>query len=1280
MGLIGREIAQTRTYIDPTATEPALNYKETFPISVFDAIRADMNDEDSLTLTDALTKIGIALQNKQNILPAKSANYLMTYGGVAGAVGAVAMSMNIPWAPTEQRNDRIPTEKAVGDLIQKLGLVDEDGNIIDPGTSKIRWSDIIGRPLIYQTLGSNTDGFIHQKGVTDAINGVQAQVDGLLDDVNSKTQTCIDMLADHMADMDNPHAVSLDQIGAASADVVSEHISNFDNPHVVTAEQVGLGECDNTSDMDKPISTATQEALDALLELIQELQDDSLGFVTNVEYDQPSGHLTVTWNSGSSVVLHIPIDGLVDQIKYDSETKELVYIELGGNTVRVDLSDLFIRYIGSVSSNIKVEIIGDQLTGEQTIQAAIVAKSITDTEMGDASVITRVLADEAVTDEKIAESTITTVRYADQSVTTEKIALAAVTTTRLADRSVTAPKLFTSLADNRVLMVGTAGEDPYYGQLNGDMIADGVVENRHLAKNSVSADNIIEKAVTTSKLDDLSVITPKLADLAVTNDKLADDAVDTRNIVDSVELPGTPEIEVRPDTDAADRTIPDTKWVVNHVENYVNQNDNYADRSVDGRVLFTSDVRHRVLAVLRANSDPVWTQIDTEMIGDGEVKETNIADGSVTRYKIADASIYNEHLTTNSVDESNIQESAVTLNKIIPSDNANMVLAAVQESSHPVYSKVTRDMISNYAISAMQIEDQSITLPKIESSDQGNRLLGVVLKGSNPQWMQATTEMLSDGAITLSKLATTPIKGRVLAATIVGDHPEWVKVRTDMIEESAISTDLIADDAVTGDKIAEGAIENDHLADYSITGDKIAEGSIDGSKLFECAYSNRVLAVDSTPYSNPKWLQVTTDMIEDEAVTKDKIFTSNYAYRFLGVTDVGKPPEYLMVTHDFIEDDTITPSKLVWDFTLYGTPEITVDPDADANNKQIPSTRWVRAAFKSMTSDPEWIGSSVSGSVIENFSITGDKLFKPAEGPRLLGVTAENTQVEYLLAESDMIADGAITVNKIMRDITLLGHPKIELSPPATAKTSNGNGHLIADCQWVLDRIAEAELGEFDYDGTAGSSGSATLTDGCITTDLIEDYAVTGEKLFTSSTANRVLGVLTSNSAPVYTQVNAEMMANNSVPMRAIVKSASDYTALLSKTANTAPEWGTITTNYIGSKAITEAKLADGAVTADKISDYTITADKLASEPMIDSARLYSSAVTEDKIADGAVTTDKVAADTIISEQLTADLVLQGHPTVEPDVDIVEKSVRNIMISPNQPTGGSPGDVWIQYI
>lgn len=50
------------------------------------------------------------------------------------------------------------------------------------------------------------------------------------------------------------------------SEALSLHEARNDNPHGVTKEQVGLGNVDNTSDLDKPLSTATQEALSLKLD------------------------------------------------------------------------------------------------------------------------------------------------------------------------------------------------------------------------------------------------------------------------------------------------------------------------------------------------------------------------------------------------------------------------------------------------------------------------------------------------------------------------------------------------------------------------------------------------------------------------------------------------------------------------------------------------------------------------------------------------------------------------------------------------------------------------------------------------------------------------------------------------------------------------------------------------------------------------------------------------------------------------------------------------------
>lgn len=108
-------------------------------------------------------------------------------------------------------------------------------------------------------------------GLTDALSDKSdvghghsvSEVTGL-----SGTLTAIEDELDLKSDVGHGHAMS-DVTGltsalsgkAAAADLTS-HTSNTSNPHSVTKAQVGLSNVDNTSDAGKPISTATQTALD----------------------------------------------------------------------------------------------------------------------------------------------------------------------------------------------------------------------------------------------------------------------------------------------------------------------------------------------------------------------------------------------------------------------------------------------------------------------------------------------------------------------------------------------------------------------------------------------------------------------------------------------------------------------------------------------------------------------------------------------------------------------------------------------------------------------------------------------------------------------------------------------------------------------------------------------------------------------------------------------------------------------------------------------------------
>jgi hypothetical protein len=73
-----------------------------------------------------------------------------------------------------------------------------------------------------------------------------------------------------------------------------DHISNKSNPHGVTKSQVGLGNVDNTSDANKPISTATQAELDKKVDKVSgkglSTNDFTNSYKSNVDANTSARH------------------------------------------------------------------------------------------------------------------------------------------------------------------------------------------------------------------------------------------------------------------------------------------------------------------------------------------------------------------------------------------------------------------------------------------------------------------------------------------------------------------------------------------------------------------------------------------------------------------------------------------------------------------------------------------------------------------------------------------------------------------------------------------------------------------------------------------------------------------------------------------------------------------------------------------------------------------------------------------------------------------------------
>lgn len=109
---------------------------------------------------------------------------------------------------------------------------------VNPSTDKI--------VLKYQTHFTSTNSDSEDSHTINAATTSQAGV------MSSADKTKLDGLKDQAGITSDIDAVQTN---------LETHINNKSNPHEVTKDQVGLGNVDNTSDANKPISTATQTAL-----------------------------------------------------------------------------------------------------------------------------------------------------------------------------------------------------------------------------------------------------------------------------------------------------------------------------------------------------------------------------------------------------------------------------------------------------------------------------------------------------------------------------------------------------------------------------------------------------------------------------------------------------------------------------------------------------------------------------------------------------------------------------------------------------------------------------------------------------------------------------------------------------------------------------------------------------------------------------------------------------------------------------------------------------------
>ncbi len=135
----------------------------------------------------------------------------------------------------------------------------------------------------------------------------------------------------------------------------SSHANNKNNPHNVTKAQIGLGNVDNTSDMDKPVSTAQQAAINSVSNALSNHINDTgaphpviFGYVDEqVATRAPKGPDDVKryvmqgglWRRAEMSVVELPYS--YEPVTYNLETNTAYACEIYADTTFVlpDVSD-----------------------------------------------------------------------------------------------------------------------------------------------------------------------------------------------------------------------------------------------------------------------------------------------------------------------------------------------------------------------------------------------------------------------------------------------------------------------------------------------------------------------------------------------------------------------------------------------------------------------------------------------------------------------------------------------------------------------------------------------------------------------------------------------------------------------------------------------------------------------------------------------------------------------------------------------------------------------------
>jgi uncharacterized protein YjbI with pentapeptide repeats len=999
--------------------------------------------------------------------------------------------------------------------------------------------------------------------------------------------------ADNTRDIDKPVSTATQTALDLKANLASPTFTGTVGG--ITKSMVGLANVDNTTDLNKPVSTATQSALDLKANLASPTFSGTVSGITKAMVGLGNVDNTTDVAKPISTATQTALDLKANAADVTTSLALKEDVANKSTTVTLGNSDLFYPSQKAVKTYVDTAIAGativdaDGTTKGKLKLAGDLAGTADLPEVAAGAITTAKLAANAVTTAKITDANVTTAKLADNAVTTVKITDANVTTAKLAANAVTTAKITDA-------NVTTA------------KLADDAVETIKIKNLNVTTDKLAANAVTTAKILDGTIIVGDLADDAVETAKIKAGAV-TDAKLDKANIPlsgfgaaaANVALGANKLTGVADPTLAQDAATKNYVDVAIaGATIADANGSTKGKLKLAGD-----LAGTADLPEVAASAITSTKILDGTIAVADIANNAVETTTIKDANVTYakiQNVTTDKVlgrvstGAGIVEEIATTgSGDVVRATSPTLVTPALGTPSAAILTNATGLPLTTGVTGVLAITKggtgattAAAALTNLGAEPTANKSTAIDLGNSAPSddlfpSQKAVKAYVDSSVSSGAPDATTTTAGKIkLAGDLTGTAalPEVAAgaISTAKLAANAVTTVKIADASVTKAKLADDAVETAKIKDLNVTVDKLAANAVTTAKILDGTILVGDLADDAVETLKIKDANVTTAKLAADAVETAKIKDANVTTAKLADAAVETAK---------IKDAAVETAKI---------------KDANVTNAKLDKANIPLSGFGAAAADVALGANKLTG--VADPTLAQDAATKNYVDTATSGITTLADGKIYLGNASNVATEvtpsGDVTMTNA--GVTAIGAGKVVVGMLATdaVETLKIKDANVTAAKLAADAVETAKIKDANVT-------TAKLADAAVETAKIKDANVTAAKLATDAVETAKIKDANVTEA----KLAADAVTSAKIKDGEIVNADVATTAAIAYSK----------LNLANS--ILAADLTADAVETAKIKDANVTAAKLATDA-VETAKIKDAAVETAKIKDANVTYAKI--------------------------------------------------------